>query len=97
MAHLAVVGSHSVNGVAALHTELLRRDVLPDFAAMYPERFNNKTNGVTPRRWLAWCNPRLSKLITSRIGDGLGDGPGAAAQARGARWRTRSSARRSAR
>ncbi|MCY1020642.1 glycogen/starch/alpha-glucan phosphorylase [Pyxidicoccus sp. MSG2] len=70
MAHLAVVGSHSVNGVAALHTDLLRRDVLPDFAAMYPERFNNKTNGVTPRRWLAWCNPRLSKLITSRIGDG---------------------------
>jgi len=70
MAHLAVVGSHSVNGVAALHTELLRRDVLPDFAAMYPERFNNKTNGVTPRRWLTWCNPRLTKLITSRIGSG---------------------------
>ncbi|RKH82243.1 glycogen/starch/alpha-glucan phosphorylase [Corallococcus sp. AB045] len=70
MAHLAVVGSHSINGVAALHTDLLRRDVLPDFAQMYPERFNNKTNGVTPRRWLAWCNPRLSKLITSRIGEG---------------------------
>ncbi|NVJ00606.1 glycogen/starch/alpha-glucan phosphorylase [Myxococcus sp. AM009] len=70
MAHLAVVGSHSVNGVAALHTDLLRRDVLTDFAAMNPERFNNKTNGVTPRRWLAWCNPRLSKLITSRIGEG---------------------------
>ncbi len=70
MAHLAVVGSHSVNGVAALHTDLLRRDVLTDFASMNPERFNNKTNGVTPRRWLAWCNPRLSKLITSRIGDG---------------------------
>ncbi|WP_225411036.1 glycogen/starch/alpha-glucan phosphorylase [Stigmatella hybrida] len=70
MAHLAVVGSHSVNGVAALHTDLLRRDVLTDFAAMYPERFNNKTNGVTPRRWLTWCNPRLSKLITSRIGHG---------------------------
>ncbi|HZI15592.1 MAG TPA: glycogen/starch/alpha-glucan phosphorylase [Myxococcus sp.] len=70
MAHLAVVGSHSVNGVAALHTDLLRRDVLTDFAAMYPDRFNNKTNGVTPRRWLAWCNPRLSKLITSRIGEG---------------------------
>ncbi|QSQ23799.1 glycogen/starch/alpha-glucan phosphorylase [Pyxidicoccus parkwayensis] len=69
MAHLAVVGSHSVNGVAALHTDLLRRDVLTDYAAMFPERFNNKTNGVTPRRWLAWCNPRLSKLITSRIGD----------------------------
>ena len=70
MAHLAVVGSHSVNGVAALHTDLLRRDVMTDYAAMYPERFNNKTNGVTPRRWLAWCNPRLSKLITSRIGAG---------------------------
>lgn len=69
MAHLAVVGSHSVNGVAALHTDLLRRDVLPDFAQMFPERFNNKTNGVTPRRWLAWCNPRLSELITSRIGN----------------------------
>ncbi|MFP2910751.1 glycogen/starch/alpha-glucan phosphorylase [Pyxidicoccus sp. 3LFB2] len=70
MAHLAVVGSHSVNGVAALHTDLLRRDVMTDYAAMYPERFNNKTNGVTPRRWLAWCNPRLSKLISSRIGEG---------------------------
>lgn len=70
MAHLAVVGSHSVNGVAALHTDLLRRDVMTDFASMYPERFNNKTNGVTPRRWLAWCNPRLNKLITSRIGEG---------------------------
>ncbi len=70
MAHLAVVGSHSVNGVAALHTDLLRRDVLTDFAAMFPERFNNKTNGVTPRRWLAWCNPRLARLITSRIGAG---------------------------
>ena len=70
MAHLAVVGSHSVNGVAALHTELLRRDVLPDFAQMFPERFNNKTNGVTPRRWLKLCNPRLSNLITSHIGEG---------------------------
>jgi starch phosphorylase len=70
MAHLAVVGSHSVNGVAELHTNLLRRDVLTDFAEMYPERFNNKTNGVTPRRWMVWSNPRLSKLITSRIGNG---------------------------
>ena len=70
MAHLAVVGSHSVNGVAELHTELLKRDVLPDFADFFPERFNNKTNGVTPRRWLLQCNPRLSSLITSRIGDG---------------------------
>ncbi|MHB8878138.1 MAG: glycogen/starch/alpha-glucan phosphorylase [Myxococcaceae bacterium] len=70
MAHLAVVGSHSVNGVAELHTALLKRDVLSDYSEMYPERFNNKTNGVTPRRWLLLCNPRLSKLITSRIGDG---------------------------
>jgi starch phosphorylase len=69
MAHLAIVGSHSVNGVAALHTELLQRDVVPDFAQMYPERFNNKTNGVTPRRWMLWCNPRLSQLISSRIGE----------------------------
>jgi glycogen phosphorylase len=70
MAHLAVVGAHSVNGVAALHSDLLKRDVLPDFAEMYPERFNNKTNGVTPRRWLRACNPRLSKLITEAIGEG---------------------------
>jgi starch phosphorylase len=70
MTNLAVVGSHSVNGVAALHTELLRSTVLRDFAEIYPERFNCKTNGVTPRRWLLLCNPALSKLITSRIGDG---------------------------
>ncbi|HEX4620228.1 MAG TPA: glycogen/starch/alpha-glucan phosphorylase, partial [Myxococcaceae bacterium] len=69
MANLAVVGAHSVNGVAALHTELLRKDALRDLAEMFTERFNNKTNGVTPRRWLLLCNPRLSKLITSRIGD----------------------------
>jgi glycogen phosphorylase len=69
MAHLAVVGSHSVNGVAALHTELLKSDVLRDFAEMFPERFNNKTNGVTPRRWLRQCNPGLAAAITRRIGD----------------------------
>jgi len=69
MAHLAVVGSHSVNGVAALHSKLLQRDVMPDFAEMYPEKFNNKTNGVTPRRWLLACNPRLAGLITEAIGD----------------------------
>jgi glycogen phosphorylase len=68
MANLAVVGSHSVNGVAALHTELLKRQVLPDFAEMFPTKFNNKTNGVTPRRWLLLCNPELAGLITSRIG-----------------------------
>jgi starch phosphorylase len=70
MAYLAVVGSHSVNGVAGLHTKLLKKDVLTDFAEMFPERFNNKTNGVTPRRWLLACNPRLSTLITEAIGDG---------------------------
>jgi starch phosphorylase len=70
MAHLAVVGSHSVNGVAALHTKLLRSHVLKDFAELWPERFNNKTNGVTPRRWVLLANPRLSAAITRRIGDG---------------------------
>ena len=70
MANLAVAGSHSVNGVSELHTELLRRDVLSDFAEMMPERFNNKTNGVTPRRWLLQCNPRLAATITAKIGDG---------------------------
>jgi glycogen phosphorylase len=68
MASLAVVGSHSVNGVAALHTELLKRNVMPDFAEMFPEKFNNKTNGVTPRRWLLLCNPELAQLVTDRIG-----------------------------
>jgi starch phosphorylase len=69
MANLATVGSHAVNGVAALHTELLKRDVLRDFYEMYPERFSNKTNGVTPRRWLSLANPGLAKLISARIGD----------------------------
>jgi len=68
MANLAVVGSHSVNGVAALHTELLKRHVMPDFAEMFPAKFNNKTNGVTPRRWLLLCNPALAELVTGRIG-----------------------------
>ena len=68
MAHLAVVGSHSTNGVAAIHSELLRTRVLADFAELYPERFNNKTNGVTPRRWLQQANPALSGLITETIG-----------------------------
>src|SRR5262249_10245513 len=70
MAHLAVVGSHSVNGVAQLHTDLLRNYLLRDFAEMFPERFNNKTNGVTPRRWLLLANRRLAAAITERIGDG---------------------------
>ena len=70
MAHLAIVGTHSTNGVAALHSELLKQRVVPDFAAMFPERFNNKTNGVTPRRWLGLANPSLAAVITDAIGDG---------------------------
>ncbi len=70
MAHLSVVGSHSVNGVAALHTQLLKSQLFPEFDALYPGKFNNKTNGITPRRWLLACNPRLSGLITSKIGHG---------------------------
>src|SRR5438128_74392 len=70
MAYLAVVGSHSVNGVAALHTQLLKQDLLRDFHEMWPERFNNKTNGVTPRRWLLASNPLLAGAITSRLGEG---------------------------
>lgn len=70
MAYLAVVGSHSVNGVAALHTELLKKHIFADFNEMFPGRINNKTNGVTPRRWLKACNPRLAELITEKIGAG---------------------------
>ena len=69
MAHLACVGSHAINGVAALHTELLKQTVLSDFHRVMPEKFVNVTNGVTPRRWIVLSNPRLSALITSRIGD----------------------------
>ncbi|WP_374686721.1 glycogen/starch/alpha-glucan phosphorylase [Promineifilum sp.] len=70
MAHLAVVGSFSVNGVAELHSELLKERVFHDFYELWPEKFNNKTNGVTPRRFIQLANPRLSKLITARIGQG---------------------------
>jgi starch phosphorylase len=70
MAHLAIVGSHSTNGVAAIHTDLLKKHVVADFAQMFPERFNNKTNGVTPRRWLLVANPALAGVITEAIGDG---------------------------
>ena len=70
MANLAVIGTHSTNGVAAIHSELLKTKTLRDFADMYPERFGNQTNGVTPRRWLLMCNPDLSGLITETIGDG---------------------------
>jgi starch phosphorylase len=69
MAHLAVVGSHSTNGVAAIHSDLLRTRVLHDFAELYPARLNNKTNGVTPRRWLQQANPFLSWLITEALGE----------------------------
>ncbi|MBI5366150.1 MAG: glycogen/starch/alpha-glucan phosphorylase [Planctomycetes bacterium] len=69
MANLAVIGSHSVNGVAALHSELVKTRLFPDFYALFPERFNNKTNGVTPRRWLLESNPELAELITETIGD----------------------------
>jgi glycogen phosphorylase len=69
MANLAIVGSHSTNGVAALHSELLRTTTAKDLAEMYPERFSNKTNGVTPRRWLLLANPSLAELITDAIGD----------------------------
>ena len=69
MAHLAIVGSHSVNGVAELHSKLLKEKELKDFDEMYPGRFNNKTNGITPRRWLLAANRGLSQLITSRIGN----------------------------
>ncbi|SCZ61185.1 glycogen/starch/alpha-glucan phosphorylase [Thiohalomonas denitrificans] len=70
MAYLAIVGSFSVNGVAELHSRLLQEGLFLDFHQLWPEKFNNKTNGVTQRRWLAWCNPGLSGLITERIGDG---------------------------
>lgn len=68
MAHLATVGSHAVNGVAVLHAELLKRDELHDFYEMYPDRFINITNGVTPRRWMVYGNPWLAVIITRRIG-----------------------------
>ena len=70
MAHLAVIGSFSVNGVAELHSELLKTRVLPDFFRLWPERFNNKTNGITQRRWLRGCNKPLAAAISERIGDG---------------------------
>ena len=70
MANLAIVGTHSTNGVAQIHSDLLRTRVVRDFAEMFPQRFNNKTNGVTPRRWLRAANPELAALITEAIGDG---------------------------
>jgi glycogen phosphorylase len=70
MAHLAIVGSHAVNGVAELHSRLVRTTLVPDFAELYPERFQNKTNGVTQRRWLLSANPELAALITRSLGEG---------------------------
>lgn len=70
MAHLAIAGSHSVNGVAALHTEILKKELFRDFYEMYPEKFNNKTNGITQRRWLKMSNPLLSALIDEYVGEG---------------------------
>jgi len=74
MAHLASLGSHAINGVAALHTELLKSSVLHDFYVLTPEKFSNKTNGVTPRRWMVLSNPRLAELLTARVGSAwIGD------------------------
>jgi starch phosphorylase len=70
MAYLAIVASHSVNGVAAIHTEILKTQELKDFYEIYPEKFNNKTNGITQRRWMAHCNRDLAALVTDTIGDG---------------------------
>jgi len=70
MAYLAIVSCHSVNGVAALHSALLQQYLFHDFYELWPDKFNNKTNGVTPRRWLAWSNPELSALIDASIGEG---------------------------
>ncbi len=69
MAHLAIVGSHSINGVSKLHSELLKTRVVPEFSSLWPERFNNKTNGVTQRRWLLMANPRLARLLDETIGE----------------------------
>merc|ERR1712142_1303705 len=69
MAHLAIIGSHAVNGVAAIHSEIIKRDLFKDFAEMFPEKFQNKTNGITPRRWLLLCNPTLADVIAEKIGE----------------------------
>jgi starch phosphorylase len=70
MANLAIVGSHSINGVSAIHTDLLKRSLAPDFYQLWPERFSNKTNGITQRRWLLKANPALAKLVSATIGEG---------------------------
>ena len=75
MANLAIIGSYSVNGVAFLHTEILKNDVMKDFYHIYPEKFNNKTNGVTHRRWLVYSNPQLRELLNETIGDSYINNP----------------------
>jgi starch phosphorylase len=70
MAHLAIIGSHAINGVSKLHSELLKENLVPDFAALWPNRFSNNTNGVAPRRWLLKANPGLSALLSRNVGDG---------------------------
>jgi starch phosphorylase len=75
MAHLATVGAHSVNGVAKMHSDLVKAQLLPDFYELWPERFNNKTNGVTPRRWILHSNPRLTRLLSSVLGSAWIDSP----------------------
>merc|ERR1711910_130521 len=69
MAHLAIVGSHAVNGVAAIHSDLIKKTLFKDWYEFWPHKFQNKTNGITPRRWLLLCNPLLADLITDKIGD----------------------------
>ncbi len=93
MANLAIVGSHSTNGVAAIHSELLTRTVVPDFAALFPDRFNNKTNGVTQRRFLLLANPPLAAAITDSHRRRLDRRSRRVPEARAARRRTRRSAR----
>jgi starch phosphorylase len=90
MANLCIVGSHRVNGVSQLHSDLMVQTIFADFARLYPERFHNKTNGVTPRRWLAQANPALSTLLDERLGGkGLAPASGPPAGAAGERRRRR--------
>lgn len=68
MAYLALVASHTVNGVAAIHSDIIKNGIFKDFASIWPDKFQNKTNGVTPRRWLAFCNPPLRDLLSETLG-----------------------------
>ncbi|KAF1740506.1 hypothetical protein MXB_5307 [Myxobolus squamalis] len=69
MAHLSIVGSHVINGVAELHSSILKKEIFKDFYDIWPDKFQNKTNGITPRRWLLQCNPGLAELISEKIGE----------------------------